>query len=655
MLLLTLLSLLLGAAAVSAPRRPKISNTVDQLAHMQERLRPRVTTSIAIPSHALDNPRLLQAQAPYNASSCSICRGSRVMADKIPLFPPDEELPSLLSNNLTCGELESLAQNFVALDDCASSGIRLLYAQCCEGSVSRYQCESNIRHTIFQNYDPAVPPIPANHVPLNVTVTLETHAVEKIDVQAGTAKILMSLYLEWTDERLQWEQDEDTCAEYVSLWAGVDREKSEVWVPDLDLYNQVDGLQSLPETMALVTSDGHVQWNRNGGIAAFCQFAGLSQIPFDTLGCQFIFGPWVRQDKNLIRYYLKNGTGMEQGKFEATFNEYLPVPELSESGYAFQGGAVWFNLYYKRSQKYYVNNLLIPTIILTYVSMGTFLLDLRVGERLSYGMALALVVVAQQIATGGLVPVSNERLWIDKFIGWSFYWVIVGLVESVIIGYLYFMREDKAAKLSPEGGKRIYDGMRASVFVKSTTCKDNRDENEEEEHRVGQSSDLSSINGAGSRPLQEQSALEDISSRPFEEQDAGGVDCDNYASYLEERNSRRTARFSTVNGSIPHQTKRTSSSNHRKTEGFTTLKQHMQHRHAEEPMPVGPATEKELFGPMRWVYTVSLRQVDRFFFFFTLSTYTAFVIAMFVSRPYWGKGLKDVWLDESVKTWDQPA
>ncbi|CAB9525888.1 Neuronal acetylcholine receptor subunit alpha-7 [Seminavis robusta] len=654
MLRLTLLSLLLGAAAVSAPRRPKISNTVDQLAHMQERLRPRVTTSIAIPSHALDNPRLLQAQAPYNASSCSICRGSRVMADKIPFFPPDEELPSLLSNNLTCGELESLAQNFVALDDCASSGIRLLYAQCCEGSVSRYQCESNIRHTIFHNYDPAVPPIPANHVPLNVTVTLETHAVEKIDVQAGTAKILMSLYLEWTDERLQWEQDEDTCAEYVSLWAGVDREKSEVWVPDLDLYNQVDGLQSLPETMALVTSDGHVQWNRNGGIAAFCQFAGLSQIPFDTLGCQFIFGPWVGKKKSdtvLSQEWNRHGTGQVRGNFQRVLAR---ARALGEWVCLSRGGCVVQSVL-QTVPKVLRQHLLIPTIILTYVSMGTFLLDLRVGERLSYGMALALVVVAQQIATGGLVPVSNERLWIDKFIGWSFYWVIVGLVESVIIGYLYFMREDKAAKLSPEGGKRIYDGMRASVFVKSTTCKDNRDENEEEEHRVGQSSDLSSINGAGSRPLQEQSALEDISSRPFEEQDAGGVDCDNYASYLEERNSRRTARFSTVNGSIPHQTKRTSSSNHRKTEGFTTLKQHMQHRHAEEPMPVGPATEKELFGPMRWVYTVSLRQVDRFFFFFTLSTYTAFVIAMFVSRPYWGKGLKDVWLDESVKTWDQLA
>jgi hypothetical protein len=93
-------------------------------------------------------------------------------------------------------------------------------------------------------------------------------------------------------------------------------------------------------------------------------------------------------------------------------------------------------------------HIVIPTIILTYLSFGVFLLDLRMGERLSYGMALTLVIVASSIVTGDLLPVSNEKLWISQFVGLSFYWVVFGLIESVALAYVYFIREDENGKTS---------------------------------------------------------------------------------------------------------------------------------------------------------------------------------------------------------------
>jgi hypothetical protein len=33
-----------------------------------------------------------------------------------------------------------------------------------------------------------------------------------------------------------------------------------------------------------------------------CQYRGLSSIPFDILGCQFVFGGRSRQDANAIAY-----------------------------------------------------------------------------------------------------------------------------------------------------------------------------------------------------------------------------------------------------------------------------------------------------------------------------------------------------------------
>ena len=143
---------------------------------------------------------------------------------------------------------------------------------------------------------------------------------------------------------------------------------------------------------------------------------------------------------------LANGTGLAFGEFDPTYNEYQLLKEESESGVIrkesglVKDDVVYYTLWFHRATKFYVQNIVVPTIILTYVSFGTFLLDLRVGERLGFCMSLALVVVAQQFITNNLIPISDAPLWIDKFIAWSFYWVLLMLIESVLVGFVYFLR-----------------------------------------------------------------------------------------------------------------------------------------------------------------------------------------------------------------------
>ena len=167
----------------------------------------------------------------------------------------------------------------------------------------------------------------------------------------------------------------------------------------------------------------------------------------------------------------------------AVYNEWLPLPKLATMGAMPTNDAIYINLYFQRAQNHYIFNIIvsisqgtilllllllfnirfvyllslsqcwllllfpqIPTTTLTYLSFFTFLLDMRVGERLGFGMALTLVVVAQQIITSSMIVISNVSLWIDKFVGWSFYWVLFTMVQSVVIGFLYYVREDREAK-----------------------------------------------------------------------------------------------------------------------------------------------------------------------------------------------------------------
>ena len=337
------------------PNIEKRRNAVHQKRH--NRLVPqRRLETLAIPADFFSSTKPQLVNTNSSSTLCSICRESELLENLVPFYESIEGLPP----NLTCGDWEDIAAT-IDSDNTTCSDIRTFYPQCCQGSIPRYSCERIIRKTAFaaDNYDAAVPPVISNREIFNITVDFRYQSVENIDVPQGTAKIFMTVHMEWKDPRLAWELDEDTCAEYVTVWAAYDRERTEIWVPDLDLYNQVYGFQNLPDTQAMVYHDGTVVWRRLGGVTAFCQFTGLAQIPFDVLGCQLLIGPWVRNDPTQIQYHLWNGTGLSFGDFRATFNEYLPVPELAESGVGPGGAIFYLNLFFKRSQHYYVFNLIV--------------------------------------------------------------------------------------------------------------------------------------------------------------------------------------------------------------------------------------------------------------------------------------------------------
>jgi hypothetical protein len=403
----------------------------------------QLSTSLRNSLSASFNQRVLQDDASNTnvnntTDACSICGEHTLLEDAVPMLDPyPEDIPA----NLTCKELNNLALAFPN-DSEECSSIEGAYIYCCDG-YTVYECERKTRKAILtDDYDTAVPPLLRLTSPLVIDVTLIFQTVTSVNSQDGTAEIYVFLDLTWKDPRLAWDIGKDYCASLVNARASLDVEKSELWVPDFDLYNQVAGVQQFPDAIAEVSSDGTVFWRRAGLLIVICQFSGLSQIPFDTLGCQLLFGPITRMDSQQIVYAFDETTGgLEIGGFVPTYNEFQIVPDETENGKD-QRGILFYTFYFVRSKKYYVFNIVVPTIILTFVSFGTFLLDFRVGERLSYGMALTLVIVAQQIVTGDLVPVSNERLWIDKFVGWSFYWVIFGLIESVCVGYIFFIRQD---------------------------------------------------------------------------------------------------------------------------------------------------------------------------------------------------------------------
>lgn len=341
----------------------------------------------------------------------------------------------------------------------------------------------------------------------------------------------------------------------------------------------------MPDAVADVYQDGTVLWVRNGALKAICQFSGLSRIPYDSLGCQFLFGSWERiRRTQLLRYtlYGDNGTGVSFGDFDPLYNHYR-VEEHKSTGGLTLDSSVFVTLYFRRATDQYVVNLVVPTIILTFVSFGVFLLDLAMGERLSYGLALALVVVAQQIVTNDLLPTTSEKLWIDKFIAWSFYWVIFGVVESVVMAYFFTLEEHAEEERKKERERK----QRERKYLRS------KDKERQQEHRRGLlakqlSRKILDVNLTESSGNEEQSLRNILETIP-DYAGAESVDSYDFSEDLDD------------DLEIPEKKKR----------GWW---------------------RRSVLG-RKW----TVRDVDHLFFAFTTFSYIVFIVVMYATLPLWGK------------------
>lgn len=253
-----------------------------------------------------------------------------------------------------------------------------------------------------------------------------------------------------------------------STYASLDAEKTSIWVPDFDLINQMGGgLHSFSDRYAEVFANGEINWFRYGGsFEAICGFTGLERFPYDTLACTLDFGSASEIPK--INYVQGlSGPGLlitdvigrsAINRIAPHYQEFTFIEEMS----AFErlnDEMIRLKLYFRRSPRYYRMTVIIPTVLMTFLSFGQFILDQRLGERLSFGVSLLLVMVAQSILTAELIPRCEELLWVNTFTSVSLYFMFLGSFESVFVAALYYMDGNRSSrKASLRNGPSIANG-----------------------------------------------------------------------------------------------------------------------------------------------------------------------------------------------------
>ena len=405
---------------------------------------------------------------------CPTCRDFGVIT-KNDVYPFQVSMP-----NSTCQDIEYMFSLPEYKAECLNY-TEIYFDRCCDFSHQKlpvYSCVNNIQNKLFTDSNNLLsPPYITVGKPIDLNVLLSYQSVEEINVKTNSASIYIYLTLSWNDPRLAWNITEDLCSPAMTVRASINAEQSQIWVPEFDLLNRKRGVQEWPEVNAKVSFDGTVTWQRTGLLTSVCSFRGLMQMPFDTLGCQFIFGRYSEEHLFQIAHpeieILTVGQTYKEFEFASklvsftmsqlrsyhstcdylmrnripffpscpfllkTRVSYHP-PRIVEGFELAEKSILVYDFYFQRSYDFYVFKMLVPSILFTYISFGLFFLDVRLGERLGFGLSILLVSVAQDIITNEYIPISQERLWLVLFIQCSTYWIFLAIFETIFCAWVYY-------------------------------------------------------------------------------------------------------------------------------------------------------------------------------------------------------------------------
>ncbi|XP_015749407.1 PREDICTED: neuronal acetylcholine receptor subunit alpha-7-like [Acropora digitifera] len=214
------------------------------------------------------------------------------------------------------------------------------------------------------------------------------------------------------NEFLQWN---------TSDYEGIDRvhfSPTEIWVPDIALYNNGDDQIKLAGgpgkfvTDVAVKHDGLNTWSGPATFKANCDMQ-VDMWPFDEQNCSLAFGSFT-YGENLLRiktFKAKNqltNRFVESGNWNIT-NIYFEVTETDHGECCrFNFSEAVYTVQMKRKSLYYTFYLMIPCIILTILAMSSFLIHVESGERIGFVTTVLLSMTVFLLMIPSFLPVTSD-------------------------------------------------------------------------------------------------------------------------------------------------------------------------------------------------------------------------------------------------------
>uniref|UniRef100_A0A8C7F814 Neuronal acetylcholine receptor subunit non-alpha-3 n=1 Tax=Oncorhynchus kisutch TaxID=8019 RepID=A0A8C7F814_ONCKI len=266
---------------------------------------------------------------------------------------------------------------------------------CCLSSKG----EDRLFRNLFRRYNQFIRPV--ENVSDPVTVEFEVSISQLVKVV-------------WNDYKLKWVPIEYDGLEFIRV------PSNKIWRPDIVLYNNAVGDFLVEDkTKALLKFDGTITWIPPAIFKSSCPM-DITYFPFDYQNCSMKFGSWT-YDKAKIDLVLIGSKVNLKDFWESGEWEIIDAPgykhdikyNCCEEIYP----DITYSFYIRRLPLFYTINLIIPCLLISFLTVLVFYLPSDCGEKVTLcisvllSLTVFLLVITETIPSTSLViPLIGEYL-----------------------------------------------------------------------------------------------------------------------------------------------------------------------------------------------------------------------------------------------------
>uniref|UniRef100_H3D3B2 Cholinergic receptor, nicotinic, alpha 6 n=1 Tax=Tetraodon nigroviridis TaxID=99883 RepID=H3D3B2_TETNG len=257
---------------------------------------------------------------------------------------------------------------------------------------------------------------PVENVSDPVTVEFEVSISQLVKVDEVNQIMETNLWLRhiWNDYKLRWIPTEFDGIEFIRV------PSNKIWRPDIVLYNNAVGDFLVEDkTKALLKFDGTITWVPPAIFKSSCPM-DITYFPFDYQNCSMKFGSWT-YDKAKIDLVLIGSKVNLKDFWESGEWEIIDAPgykhdikyNCCEEIYT----DITYSFYIRRLPLFYTINLIIPCLLISFLTVLVFYLPSDCGEKVTLcisvllSLTVFLLVITETIPSTSLViPLIGEYL-----------------------------------------------------------------------------------------------------------------------------------------------------------------------------------------------------------------------------------------------------
>ncbi|KAJ0182521.1 hypothetical protein K1T71_001890 [Dendrolimus kikuchii] len=278
--------------------------------------------------------------------------------------------------------------------------------------------EERLVRDLFRGYNKLIRPVQNMTQKVDVRFGLAFVQLINVNEKNQIMKSNVWLRLVWMDYQLMWDE-----ADYGGI--GVLRlPPDKVWKPDIVLFNNLDReiIVVTPGFYILPTSSCTID---------------VTYFPFDQQTCIMKFGSWTfnGDQVSLALYNNKNFVDLSDYWKSGTW-DIIEVPaylNIYEGNHPTETD-ITFYIIIRRKTLFYTVNLILPTVLISFLCVLVFYLPAEAGEKVTLGISILLSLVVFLLLVSKILPPTSLVLpLIAKYLLFTFIMNTVSILVTVII------------------------------------------------------------------------------------------------------------------------------------------------------------------------------------------------------------------------------